>query len=497
MVRYVLAIDQGTTRTKSAIFNGRGTLCGFASAEVRRVYPKPGWVEQDPSQVWKSILIATRSAMRMARCRPRQIVGVGLDNQGETVVAWNKATGRPIYNAIVWQCRRTSELCEKLKSQAGLNRTIRSKTGLVIDPYFSATKLRWFLDNVKVAPQLAKSGNLLLGTSDSWLSWNMTGRRYLITDPATASRTMLFNIHKMAWDGDLLRLFKLPADSLPNIVENSGQLAYTDPHSFLDIKAPISGLIVDQQAALFGHGCFKRGELKNTYGTGCFALMNTGNTPKLSRHGLLTTVAWVLDGARTYALDGGVYTAGSAIDWLINGLRIIRTPSETDTLASSIPNNEGVFFVPAFVGLAAPYWDSQARGTIVGMTDRTNRANIARATLESIAFQVEDVLRCMEADSGLSVRKLKVDGGPTGNRFLMQFQADITGLPVEVPALSEVTVIGTAMLAGLGVGLWSDPSEPIASTRKVVYKPKMRSTERLRLLSGWRKAVARSRGWNA
>ena len=352
------------------------------------------------------------------------------------------------------------------------------------------------IDNAKNAKRLVKSRELLFGTSDAWLVWKMTGSRYLITDPATASRTMIFNIHKMKWDEELLQLFKLPAECLPKIVENSGQLAYTDPGSFLGIQAPISGLIVDQQAALFGHGCFKEGELKNTYGTGCFMLMNIGDSPQLSHHGLLTTVAWVLNGTRRFALDGGVYTAGSAIDWLVNGLGIIRSPSETDRLASSIPNNEGVYFVPAFVGLAAPYWDSSARGTVVGITERATRANIARATLESIAYQVHDVLHCMEADTGLTVRKLRVDGGPTANRFLMQFQADILDVPVEVPEFSEMTTKGTAMLAGMGVDLWDSPSDFVASPGKKIYKPKMRSKERARLISGWRKAVARSRGWN-
>ena len=497
MRRFILTIDQGTTRTKSAIFDENGKLRGFGSANVRKSYLKPGWVEEEPSQLWDSILYATRAAMRRAGCRPNQIIGVGMDNQGETVLAWDKITGKPVYNAIVWQCRRTSKACEELKAKPGLNKEIRRKTGLLIDPYFSATKLRWLIDNVSAAKRLARAQSLLLGTSDSWLIWKMTRGHYMITDSATASRTMLFNIHKMQWDPELLDVFKLHEEWLPNIVQNSGQLAYTEPKAFLGIDASISGLITDQQAALFGHGCVKEGELKNTYGTGCFMLMNTGRTPKLSRHGLLTTVAWVLNDARTYALDGGVYTAGSAIDWLVNNLGIIRTPAESDTLASSVANTEGIFFVPAFVGLAAPYWDSQARGTIVGITDRTKRANIVRATLEAIAYQVEDVLKCMEADCGLSVPKLMVDGGPTRNRFLMQFQADITDIPVEVPDFSEVTTKGTAMLAGLGVDWWNDPAELISSTRRTVYNPKMSASQRAALLNGWRKAVARSRAWNA
>lgn len=493
--RYVLAIDQGTTRTKAALFDDRGQVCGFSSADVKRSFPRPAWVEQRPDQIWRSILLSVSTAMRGAKCNAKQIVGVGLDNQGETVIAWNKKSGNPVYNAIVWQCRRTDEACRRLKTRPGLARMIRHKTGLVIDPYFSATKMRWIIDNVKHAKRLAKRDELVLGTSDTWIIRKMTARTNPITDFATASRTMLFNIRKMKWDEDLLRIFKLPEESLPDIVPNSGALAQTDPQSFLGIEAPISGLIVDQQAALFGHGCFKQGEMKNTYGTGCFMLMNTGRTPKLSAHGLLTTVAWVVNGVRNYALDGGVYTAGSAIDWLVRGLGIIRNPRESDKLASSLPNNEGVFFVPAFVGLAAPYWDSTARGLIVGITDGTNPAGIVRATLESIAYQVDEVRHCMEADSGLRVRKLMVDGGPTANRFLMQFQANVSGVPVEVPTVSEVTVSGTAFLAGLGVNFWDDVSGLIRSQKHEVYRPKMRSRERTRLLVSWKRAVARSRGW--
>jgi glycerol kinase len=393
--------------------------------------------------------------MRNARCHPKEIVAVGLDNQGETVVAWNKKSGHPIYNAIVWQCRRTSETCDRLKARKDYARVVRAKTGLLIDPYFSATKMRWLIDHTKHGSKLAKSGDLLLGTSDAYLVWNMTGARAFITDYATGSRTLLLNIHKLTWDEELIHQFRLSREYLPDLVENSGHLAQTAPDSFFGIDAPISGLIVDQQAALFGHGCLGEGEMKNTYGTGCFALMNIGRRPKLSRHGLLTTVAWVLNRERAYALDGGVYTAGSAIDWLANSLGIIKEPAQTSEMASSIQSNDGVFLVPAFVGLAAPYWDSSARGTIVGMTDRTTKANIVRATLESIAYQVEGVLRCMEADSRLRIRKLRVDGGPTANRFLMQFQADILGVPVEVPKIGEVTGRGTALLAGLGVNFCS------------------------------------------
>ena len=493
--RYILAIDQGTTRTKAALIGENGSVRGFGSANVTRIFPHPGWVEEDPAQIWSSILIAVRTAMRRAKCRPKEIVGVGLDNQGETVIAWDKRSGNPVYNAIVWQCRRTSELCARLRRREGLEREIRRRTGLTIDPYFSATKIRWILDNVRRTKNFLRSSQLLLGTSDAWLVWKMSGRRRSITDYATASRTMLFNIHRMRWDPYLLRTFEIPEAPLPEVVPNCGELAHTDPRSFLGIDAPISGLIVDQQAALFGQGCHSRGELKNTYGTGCFMLMNTGNAPVSSHHGLLTTVAWVINGKKNYALDGGVYTAGSAIDWLANGLGIIKSVAETEKMANSIPNNGGVYFVPAFVGLAAPYWDPIARGTIVGITDKTTAANLARATLEGIAYQVNEVLLCMNADSGLSAKSLKVDGGPTANRFLMQFQADISGISVKVPQISEMTVRGTALLAGLGIDFWDDISKIVRSESQVVYAPKMSNRERTQLLDRWRRAVECSRAW--
>ena len=418
---------------------------------------------------------------------------VGIDDQGETVVMWNKRTNKPVYNAIVWQCRRTAVACERLKKE-GLEPEIKTRTGLIIDPYFSATKVRWILDHVKGAEKLAKHHELLLGTTDTWLVWKMSLGQYFVTDCATASRTMLFNIRRMQWDCELLRIFSLPDTILAEVHPNSGEIAHTNPKAFMGIDAPISGMIVDQQSALFGHECFNKGDSKNTYGTGSFMLMNTGHSPKASRNRLLTTVAWVIDGERSYALDGGVYVAGSAIDWLLR-LGIIKTPEETSELAYSISNDEGVFFVPAFVGLAAPYWDSYARGTIVGISDGTTKAHIARATLESIAFQVNEVIGCMEADSGLKLKRLIVDGGPTANPFLMQFQANISGIPVEVPQVSEVTAQGAAFLAGLGVDFWCDLSELPKLKRTRVYSPEMRNMERARLLDEWKRAVARSRNW--
>jgi glycerol kinase len=491
--QYILAIDQGTTRTKAAIFDKRARLKGLGYSPVPRTFPQPGWVEQDPEAIWRSVLVAVRSALRAASCSPRQIAGVGIDNQGETVVMWDRQSGRTLYNAIVWQCRRTAAECEKLKND-GYEPTIRKRTGLLIDPYFSATKVRWILDHVRRARKLARSGQAVFGTTDTWVIWKITAGRNLVTDCSTASRTSLFNIHRMNWDPELLQIFGVPDSILAEVHENSGSIGHTTPSAFLGIDAPISGLIVDQQSALFGHGCFREGELKNTYGTGCFLLMNTGRKPKFSKNNLLTTVAWILRGERNYALDGGVYVAGSAIDWLVRGLGLVSNSAKTSEVASSIPSNDDVFVVPAFVGLAAPYWDSYARGTIVGLSDRSTKAHIVRATLESIAYQVNDVLSCMEADSGARVRKLRADGGPTANGFLMQFQANISGIPVEIPQ-TEVTALGAALLAGLGIDFWSDLSEIIHLRKTKLYKPKMKNAERARLRERWKKAVSKARNW--
>ncbi len=444
--------------------------------------------------IWGSVLRATRKALRASSCSPKQIVAVGIADQGETVVMWNKRTSMPLYNAIVWQCRRTAAMCERLKSE-GLEPIIRKKTGLIIDPYFSATKVRWILDNVRKAKAAARRKDAMFGTTDTWVAWRMSGGRSFVTDYATASRTMLFNIHKMDWDDDILRIFKLDDRILADAYPNSGVTGYTDPDVFLGIEAPIAGLVVDQQAALFGHGCFSAGDCKNTYGTGCFLLMNSGSNPKLSRHNLLTTVAWVVNDERNYALDGGVYVAGSAVDWLVQGLHLIRKPEETSKIASSIQDTQGVFFVPAFVGLAAPYWDSYARGTIIGITEGTTRAHVVRATLESLVYQVQEVLDCMEADSRLKVETLRVDGGPTANPFLMQFQADIGRIPVEVPTVREVTCQGAAFLAGLEVDFWK--MDDLKELRKVgkVYEPKMPRKSRDQLLVMWKRAVERARDW--
>jgi len=493
--RYILSVDQGTTRTKAVLFDDHGQIAGIGRSQVPRTFPKPGWVEQDPEVIWQSVLRSTRIAMRDARCSARQIAGVGIANQGETVVGWNKSSGKPLYNAIVWQCRRTVDTCEKLKKD-GLEPIIRRKTGLLIDPYFSATKIRWILDNVKRARQLALKGEALFGTSDTWLIWKMSRGRDFVTDFATASRTMLLNIHRLDWDEEILQMLRLPNKVLPELHSNSETSSQTDPRSFLGIDAPISGLIVDQQGALFGHGCHKQGDLKNTYGTGCFLLMNTGNRPKFSRHKLLTTIAWVIDGKRNYALDGGVYVAGAAIDWLVRAVGLVRRPQETSTVSSSVRDTRGVFFVPAFVGLAAPHWDSDVRGTIVGITEGTTGAHLVRATLEAIAYRVEELIDCMEADSQLKVKKLRVDGGPTDNPFLMQFQADISGIPIEVASVREVTAQGAAFLAGLAVDFWED-LEDLTHMRRTakVYNPRMPPECRVRLLREWKRAVATARIW--
>ena len=489
----MLAIDQGTTRTKAVLFDKKGHLCGFGISAVPRNFPQPGWVEQNPEEIWRSVLSATKMAMRNAQCSPKQIIAVGIDDQGETAIVWKKRSGRPVYNAIVWQCRRTIAYCEKLEKES-LGSEIKTKTGLIIDPYFSATKIQWVIENVKGVRKLAKRNELCFGTTDTWLVWKMSFGRYFVTDCSTASRTMLFNIHRMKWDNELLRIFEVPDSMLSEVHPNSGDIAHTNPKVFLGIDAPISGLIVDQQSALFGHGCFNNGDSKNTYGTGCFMLMNTGHNARRSRNRLLTTVAWVIDGKTNYALDGGIYVAGSAIDWLVR-LGTIKSPQETNWLAHSVPNNGGVFFVPAFVGLAAPYWDSYARGMIIGISDGTTKAHIARATLESIAFQVNEVLRCMEADSGLRVKKLGVDGGPTANEFLMQTQANVSEIPVAVPQMTEVTALGAAFLAGLGVDFWRGLSDLPKLQRPKVYRPDMDNDERTRLLDEWKRAVHRARNW--
>lgn len=493
--RYILGIDQGTTRTKAILFDSVGNQIASGYREIPRIYPKPGWVEQDPNIIWEKTVESINEALKNGRISPSDIAAIGIADQGETIVMWDKQTGRPIYNAIVWQCRRTAKMCEELKSK-GMEEKVAKKTGLVIDAYFSATKVKWILENVRNIRERAERGEVLCGTTDTWLIWKFTRGRSFVTDYATASRTMMFNIHTLRWDKEILGWLDIPRVILPKPCSNSEVVGHTDPKIFYGEEAPIAGVIVDQQGALFGQACYEPGMVKNTYGTGCFILMNTGERPVASRHGLLTTIAWCLDGRVKYALDGGIYIAGAAVQWLRDGLKIIKDVAETEEMAMSVKDAGGVYFVPAFVGMAAPYWDMYARGTIVGITGGTTREHLARATLESIAYQVYDVLECMKADSKYPIEKLRVDGGAVANTFLMQFQADILGIPVEVSKITETTALGAAYLAGLAVSFW-ESQEELSQIWQVdrVYKPQMSREKRERLLEGWKRAVQRSLNW--
>jgi len=494
---YVLGIDQGTSRTKAIIFDHTGKQIASGYREIPQIYPKPGWVEQDPNIIWQKTIESMREALTNGGVSPREIDAIGIADQGETIVMWDRHTGQPVYNAIVWQCRRTAKLCEELKSE-GMEEKVAKKTGLLIDAYFSATKVKWILENVRNVRERAEHGEVLCGTTDTWLIWKFTRGRSFVTDYATASRTMMFNIHTLRWDKEILEWLDIPRVILPKPCSNSQVVGRTDPQIFYGEDVPIAGVIVDQQGALFGQACYEQGMVKNTYGTGCFILMNTGERPIASRHGLLTTIAWCLDGKVKYALDGGIFIAGAAVQWLRDGLKIVKDVSQTEKMAMSVKDAGGVYFVPAFVGMAAPYWDMYARGTIVGITGGTTREHLARATLESIAYQVYDVLECMKADSKYPIEKLRVDGGAVANKFLMQFQADILGIPVEVPRITETTALGAAYLAGLATGFW-ESQEELFRIWKVdrVYKPQMSLEKRERLVEGWKRAVQRSLNWES
>lgn len=500
--KYVLSLDQGTTSSRAILFDRRGRPVAQAQKEFRQIYPRPGWVEHDPEEIWQTQLEVARDVLAKAGAATgvvagdmaRNIAAVGLTNQRETTVVWDRQTGRPLHNAIVWQCRRTAPLCDRLRAE-GLADTVRGKTGLVIDPYFSGTKLRWLLDNVPGLAAGARAGRVAFGTVDSWLIWNLTQGQVHATDYSNASRTMLFNLKTLDWDGDLLGILGVPRQALPEARPSSGLFGQTDPALF-GAPIPIAGDAGDQQAALFGQACFDPGQGKNTYGTGCFMLMNTGPGPVYSSKGLLTTVAWGLPDGVTYALEGSVFVTGAAVQWLRDGLGIIASAAETEQLARSVPDTGGVYLVPAFVGLGAPYWDAYARGLLIGLTRGTTRAHIARATLEAIAYQTRDVLEAMAADAGLGLSRLRVDGGAVVNDFLMQFQADILEVPVERPRVSETTALGAAYLAGLATGFWRDKKEIAglwASDR--LFEPAMPHETRATLYRGWQKAVARSLGW--
>lgn len=454
---YILSLDQGTTSSRAVLFDSLGAVAGMAQKELTQIYPRPGLVEHDPVEILETELYAMRQAVLVAGAKPEEIEAISITNQRETVVAWDSRTGTPICNAIVWQCRRTSDICESLKKK-GLEPYIRETTGLIIDPYFSGTKMQWILENIPKAAELAKEGFLRFGTVDSWLIYSLTEGEAHVTDVSNASRTMLFDINKLRWDKKLLEEFGIPLSALPRVVESSGIVGYCSKAVF-GCAIPIAGIAGDQHAALFGQCCFRQGMAKNTYGTGCFVLMNTGDKPVSSQKGLLTTIGWKVGGKTVYALEGSAFNAGSAIQWLRDELKMIETPQEADRLAESVPDAGGVCFVPAFTGLGAPYWDMYARGSLLGLTRGTGRAQVARAVLESIALESLDLFRLMESESGVKISELRVDGGASRSRFLMQYQAELLGLEVRRPGCLETTALGSAMLAGLAVGLWGSVEE--------------------------------------
>lgn len=494
MKKYIIALDQGTTSSRAVIFNHNADIISVKSKALTQIYCKPGWVEHNPVEIWEGQLEVLKAAIKEADISLDEIACIGITNQRETVVAWNKNTGKPICNAIVWQCRRTSDICTQLKDK-GLQDTIGQKTGLIIDAYFSGTKIKWILDNIAGAREMANRGELLVGTIDTWLIWNLTGGKAHVTDYSNVSRTMLFNIHDLMWDNQLLDELGIPSNILPSVVPSSGFISNTC-EKIIGAEIPISGVAGDQQAALFGQACFQEGTAKNTYGTGCFILMNTGKTPIKSKNSLLTTIAWGIDNEVEYALEGSVFNAGSSIQWLRDELKLIESAPQSDIDAEKVPDTGGVYVVPAFTGLGAPYWDMYARGTIVGITRGTKREHIIRATLESIAYQSMDVFRAMEADSGIKLKVLKADGGASVSPFLMQFQADILGVTVMRPKITEVTALGAAYLAGLGVGFWKGKEEIEQKwTLDKLFEPKMDSATRDFKYEGWKRAVERSMGW--
>ena len=488
MAKYVMALDAGTTSNRCILFNEQGEICSMAQKEFRQFFPNPGWVEHDANEIWSTMLGVAVEAMNMIRATAADIAAIGITNQRETAIVWNKETGEPVYNAIVWQCRRTSDIADALKAK-GLEETYRQKTGLIIDAYFSATKIKWILDNVEGARELAEQGKLLFGTVETWLIWKFTKGAVHVTDYSNASRTMLFNINDLCWDKEILEELEIPECMLPTPRPSSEVYGYTDP-SFLGDAIPIAGAAGDQQAALFGQTCFHEGEAKNTYGTGCFLLMNTGEKPVFSKNGLVTTIAWGLDGKVNYALEGSIFVAGAAIQWLRDNMKMIDSSMDSEYMATKVHGTHGCYVVPAFTGLGAPHWDQYARGTIVGLTRGTNKNHIIRATLESIALQVCDVIDAMRADAGIDLKSLKVDGGASANNFLMQFQADMLQKHVLRPECIETTALGAAYLAGLAVGFWKDKDDIRSNwSLERTFAPVMEPKDRDRRLKGWKKAV--------
>ncbi len=495
--KYVMALDQGTTSSRAIIFDHESNIVAVSQKEFTQIFPKPGWVEHNAEEIWSTQIGVAAEAVAKAGLQPTDIAAIGITNQRETTVIWDKATGKPVYNAIVWQSRQTASICDDLKAK-GLEQTFRDKTGLVVDAYFSGTKVKWILDNVPGVRERAEKCELLFGTMDTWLIWKLTGGKVHVTDYSNASRTLMYNIKELKWDEELLSALTVPACLLPEVRPSSEVYGKTDPSVFLGAEVPISGAAGDQQAALFGQTCFEEGMAKNTYGTGCFMLMNTGDKLFKSNNGLVTTIAWGLDGKVEYALEGSIFVAGSAIQWLRDGLRMIEDAPDSEYVAAKVKDDaEGVYVVPAFVGLGAPYWDMKARGAILGLTRGVKRAHIVRATLNSLAYQTKDVLSAMEADSGIKLQALKVDGGAVANNILMQFQADVLAVPVDRPQIIETTALGAAYLAGLAVGVWQSKQD-LVKTWKLdrSFAPAMDVREAKKLYSGWQKAVKRSMDWD-
>ena len=490
MAKYIMALDAGTTSNRCILFDHSGKICSVAQKEFTQIFPKPGWVEHDANEIWSTMIGVVAEAMAKVKCAESDIAAMGITNQRETTIVWDKETGEPICNAIVWQCRRTSEYCDELKAK-GLVEKIRSKTGLVIDAYFSATKLKWILDNVEGAREKAEQGKLLFGTVETWFIWKLTNGKVHVTDYSNASRTMMFNINTLQWDDEILSELNIPKSMLPEAKPSSCIYGYASSGN-----TPIAGAAGDQQSALFGQTCFNAGEAKNTYGTGAFLLMNTGDRPVFSKNGLVTTIAWGLDGKVNYALEGSVFVAGAAIQWLRDEMRLIDSAADSEYMAGKVEDTNGCYVVPAFTGLGAPHWDQYARGTIVGLTRGVNKCHIIRATLESLAYQVNDILQAMQADSGIKLAALKVDGGASSNNFLMQFQSDLCNSPVERPECVETTAIGVAYLAGLAVGFWKDINDVMENSKiERTFVPAMDDEKRNALIKGWNKAVRCAFNW--
>lgn len=492
---YVLALDQGTTSSRAILFDQDSNIVSVARKEFTQYFPRPGWVEHDADEIWSTQIGVAGEAIAKAGINPADIAAIGITNQRETTVVWDKKTGKPIYNAIVWQSRQTIDICNDIKAQ-GLEPMFRAKTGLVVDAYFSGTKVKWILDNIDGARERAEKGDILFGTIDTWLIWKLTGGKVHVTDYSNASRTLMYNIRDLKWDPDILKVLNVPMGMLPSVRPSSELYGHTDPNVFLGASVPIAGAAGDQQAALFGQTCFNPGMAKNTYGTGCFMLMNTGDKVYESKNGLLTTIAWGLDGKVEYALEGSIFVAGSAVQWLRDGLKLIDSAPDSEYFAQKAKDADGVYVVPAFVGMGAPYWDMKARGAILGLTRGTTKAHVVRATLDSMAYQTKDVLSAMEADSGIKLQALKVDGGAVMNGVLMQFQADVLDVPVDRPAVTETTALGAAYLAGLAVGVWNNKEELVSKwqlNRRFI--PAMPTAQREKLYRGWKKAVARALDW--